>query len=84
MSGGVCAPRHTNGRTEHRVAVYDIFVLKTVPPKHMDNFSRPLEMIQCQEHKPFAGTICFLNAEPLLKTSSAADGHQQHGQVTLR
>jgi len=48
----------------------------------MENFSRPLEMMQCQEHKPFAGTKCFLKAEPLLKMRSAADDHQQHGQVT--
>jgi hypothetical protein len=38
----------------------------------MENFSRPLEMMHCQEHKPFAGTKCFLKAEPLLKMSSAA------------
>ena len=45
------------------------------------NFSRPLEMMQCQEHKPFAGTKCFLKAENLLKMSSATDDHQEHGQV---
>jgi len=32
--------------------------------------------------KRFAVTKCFLKAEPLLKLSSAADDHQQHGQVT--
>ena len=53
----------------------------TVPPQHMENFSRPLEMMQCQGHKPFAGTKCILKAEPSLKMSSAADDHQQHGQV---
>ena len=41
-------------------------------------------MMQCQEHKPFAGTKCFLKAEPLLKMSSAADDHEQHGQVTTQ
>jgi hypothetical protein len=47
----------------------------------MKNFSRTLEIMQFQENKPFGGT-CFLNAEPLLKMSSAADDHQQRGQVT--
>jgi hypothetical protein len=46
----------------------------------MENFNRSLEMMQRQEHKPFAGTKCFQNAEPLFKVSSAADDHQQHGQ----
>ena len=41
-------------------------------------------MMQCQEHKPFASTKCFLKAEPLLKMSSAADDHQQNGQVTTQ
>jgi hypothetical protein len=53
----------------------------TVPPQHMENFSRPLEMMQCQQHKLFPGTKCFLKAEPLLKMSSAVDVHQQHRQV---
>jgi len=39
-------------------------------------------MMQCQEHKPFAGTKCFLKAENLLKMSSAADDRQYHGQLT--
>jgi hypothetical protein len=39
---------------------------------------------QCQEHKPFAGTKYFLKVEPLLMMSSAADDHQQNGQVTLQ
>jgi len=25
----------------------------TLPPQHMGYFSRPLEIKQCQEHKPF-------------------------------
>jgi len=62
------------------------FVLNsvTVSPQQMENFSRPLEMMQCQEHKPFDSTKYFLNAEPLLKMSSTADDHQQHGQVTTQ
>jgi len=56
----------------------------TLPPQHMENFSRPLEMTQCQKHKTFAVTKCFLKAEPLLKMSSAADDHQQNGQVTIK
>jgi hypothetical protein len=51
----------------------------TVPPRHVENFSRPLEMMQCQEHKPFAGTKCFEDEQ-----RSATDDHQQHGQVTTQ
>jgi len=47
-------------------------------------FSRPLEMMQCQKHKPFSGTKSFLKAETLLKMSSAVDEYQQHGQVTTQ
>jgi len=32
--------------------------------------------------KRFVVTKYFLTAQPLLKMSSAADDHQQHGQVT--
>jgi len=73
---------------EHRTAVCHLFVCVlnsvTIPPQHVENFSSPLEMMQRQEHKPFADTKCFLKAEPLLKMSSAADDHQQHGQVTTQ
>ena len=38
---------------------YAIFFLVlnsvTVPPQHMENFSRPLEMMHCQEHNHFSG-----------------------------
>jgi hypothetical protein len=47
----------------------------TMPPQHMANFSRPLEMTQCEEHKTFAETKCILKAERLLKMSTAADEH---------
>jgi len=40
--------------------------------------------MQYQDHKPFAGTKYFLKAETLLKLSSAADDHQQNGQVTTQ
>jgi hypothetical protein len=49
----------------------------------MEKFSRPLEIMQWQEHKPFPGT-CFLTAQTLLKISSAAGDHQQHGQMTTQ
>jgi len=63
-----------------------LFVLNsvTMPPQHMENFSRPLEMMQYQKHKPFADKKCFLKAEFFLKMSSAADDHQQRGQVTTQ
>jgi len=70
---------------EHRVAVY-LFCVKigdNATKTHI-NFSRPLEMMQCPEHKPSADTKCFLKAENLLKMSSAADDPQQHGQVTAQ
>jgi hypothetical protein len=62
------------------------FVLNSVrmPPQHMENFSRPVEIMQCQEHKLFAGTKYFLKAEPFLKMSSAAGDHQEHGEVTTQ
>jgi hypothetical protein len=62
---------------------FSFFFLTSVrmPPQHLENFSKPLEMRKCQEHKPFAGTTCFLKAEPLMKMSSAADDHQQNRQV---
>jgi len=56
----------------------------TVPQQHMENFNRPLEIMQYQEHMPFAGTKYFLKAEPLLKMISAADNHQQNGLVTTQ
>ena len=66
-----------------RYAIFCVLNSMTVPPpQHMENYSRPLEMMQCQEHKPFAGTKCFLKAEPLFKLSSAVDDdYQQHGEV---
>jgi hypothetical protein len=67
-----------------RYAIFFVLNSVTVPPQHMEYFNRPLGMMQCQEHKPFAGTICFLKAEPLLGMSTAADDHQQHGQVTTQ
>ena len=67
-----------------RYAIFFVLNSVTVPPQHMENFSRPLEIMQCQEHKPFTGTKCFLKAEPSLKMSSSADDRQQHGQVTTQ
>jgi hypothetical protein len=37
-------------------AVFFCVKLGTMPPQHMENFSRPLKMLQWQEHKPFTGT----------------------------
>jgi len=65
-----------------RYAILCVLNSVTVTPQQMENFSRPLEMLQCQKHKTFASTKCFLKAERLLKMSSAADDHQQQGQVT--
>ena len=84
VSRRVCEPRHENGSNGTSCSgMPSFFVLHsvTVPPQHMINFSGPLEMMQCQKHKPFAGTKCFLKAETLLTMSSAADDHQQDGQV---
>ena len=46
-----------------------VFVLNsvTVPPQDMENFSRPLEMMQCQEHKPFAGTKMFSEGRTIVE-----------------
>ena len=45
---------------------------------------RSLEIMHCQQHKPFTGTKYFLKAESLLKMSSAADYYQQNGQLTTQ
>jgi hypothetical protein len=66
-----------------RNAIFFVLNLVRMPPQHMENFSRPFEIMKCQENKPFDGT-CFLKAEPLLKMSSAAGDHQQRGQVTTQ
>jgi len=89
MSGRDCEPCHGNGSTKQRAAKCMptfFFVLNsvTMSPQHMENLNRPLKMMQCQEHKPFAETKCFMKAETLVKMSSAADEHQQHGQVTTQ
>jgi len=87
MSGGVCEPRHENVSKEHLAAACHLFFVLnsvTMSPQHMENFSKPMEIIQCKEPKPLAGTKCFLKAEPLLKMNSAAADHQQHGQVTTQ
>jgi hypothetical protein len=87
MSGGVCEPRHGNVSEENRAAACHLFFVLnsvTVSPQHMENLSRPMEMMQCKAPKPFAGTKCFLKAEPMLKMNSAADDHQRHEQVTTQ
>jgi hypothetical protein len=61
-----------------RHAIFFALNSMTLPPQHVENFNRPLEMMQYQKHKPFGGTI------RLLKMSSAADNHQQHGHVTTQ
>ena len=71
MSGGVCEPRHKNRSTEHRAALCHFFfcVLNsvTLPPQHMEYFSRPLEMMQCQEHKPFPWHKMFSEGRNLVE-----------------
>jgi hypothetical protein len=52
-------------------ALFFYVKLAEMPPQHMEIFSRLLEIMQCQEHKPFTGTKCFLKAEPWLKMSNA-------------
>jgi hypothetical protein len=65
-------------------AIFFVLNSVTMPPQHMENFSRPLDMMQCQENTPFFDTKYFRKAELLLKTSSTADDHRQHGQVTTQ
>jgi hypothetical protein len=45
ISGGVCEPRHDNGSTEYLIAVCHLFLLLTVPPQHIENFSKAMEMM---------------------------------------
>jgi hypothetical protein len=49
--------------TTQRYTIFFVLNSVTLPPQHMENFSRPFEIMQRQEHKPFTGTICFLKAE---------------------
>ena len=63
-------------------AIFFVLNSVTVPQQHMENFSRLLEMMHHQQHKPLAGTRCFLKAEPFLTMSSALYDHQQRAHVT--
>ena len=82
MSGHVCEPCHGNGTLSSSMCGIFCYVNSvTVPPQHLENFSRALEVMQYQKHMPFAGTKYFLKAETLLNMSSAADDYQQNGQV---
>jgi hypothetical protein len=39
----------------------------TMPPQYIENFSRSLEMMQCQKHKPFAGKKMFSEGSILVE-----------------
>jgi len=39
----------------------------TLPPQHMEYFSRPLEMMQCQENKPFRWQKMFSEGRNLVE-----------------
>jgi len=39
----------------------------TLPPQHMEYFSRPLEMMQCQENKPFRWHKMFSEGSNLVE-----------------
>jgi len=70
MSGGVWEPRHENRSTKHRTALcHFFFVLNsvTLPPQHMEYFSRHLDMIQCEEHKPFRWHKMFSEGRTLVE-----------------
>jgi hypothetical protein len=41
----------------HRYAIFFVLNSVTIPPQHTENFSRPFEKMQRQEHRPFAGTM---------------------------
>jgi hypothetical protein len=72
-SEGICERRRENVSNEHRAAACHVFFVLnsvTMSPQHMQNFSRPMEMMQCKEPKPFAGTKCFLKTETLLKIAA--------------
>jgi hypothetical protein len=83
MSGGVCEPRHENGSTVHRAAVCHLFLFVlnsvTMPSRHMENFSRPLEMMQCQEHKPFSVRTLAEDEQRSGRPSAKWAGHNTDG-----
>jgi hypothetical protein len=74
MSGSVCEPCPENGSTKQSAALCHLslslslfFNLVTLPPQHMGYFSRPLEMMQFQEHKPFHWHKMFSEGRTLVE-----------------
>jgi hypothetical protein len=80
VSGRVCELCCGNGSTEHRAAVCHLFCVKfgdnaiTTHGKLQQNVVDDA----VSRAQAFAGTKPILNAEFLLKMSSATDDHQQH------
>ena len=68
MSGVVCA-LVMKLETQNIAQRYAFFVLNsvTLPPQHMHYFRRPLEMMQCQEHKPFHWHKMFSEGRTLVE-----------------
>jgi hypothetical protein len=42
-----------------RYAIFFVLNSVTLPPQRMENFSRPLYIMQSQGHKPFAGRMLY-------------------------
>ena len=80
---GVCEPRHENGSMVHRAAAYHLFFVRVKLADSANTARGKLQ--QAFGNDAMSRAQAFLSlSEPLLKTSSAADDHQQHGQVTTQ
>jgi len=87
MSGGVCEPCHGNGSTEHRAAVCHLcfcVILGDIATTTHGKLQQPFGDDVMSRAQAFRGHKMFLKAKPLSKMGSAADDHQQHGEVTTQ
>jgi len=69
-----------------RYAIFFMLNSVTLQPQHMEYFNRPLEMMQCQEHKSFRWRKMFSEGRNLVEDeqrsgcpSAKWTGETQHG-----
>ena len=70
MSGSVGEPRlwkWKHGTSRNVMPSFFVLNSVTLPPQHMVYFSWPLEMMQCQEHKPFRWHKMFSEGRTLVE-----------------
>ena len=74
-----------HGTSRSFMPSFFVLNLVTLPQQHMEYFSRPLEMMQCQEHKPFHWHKMFSEGRNLVEDeqrsgwpSATRAGETQH------